>query len=205
MAAIDEHEVGDDTKQLELSGSQVGAVAENDARHLLLALHLLVLVDAVRRNVEDAIRVTVQARQHGGPRRVSFDELGGFESVLAQGRGDNPGLGGRARQLFEHGGAFKGRIADDQRCICQRALHPAPRDRRHELPHHAGFHRQRPGPRVPAIVEHFPGEHRARVIHQQDEGAAIGRVLFQRPGHQKLEERRAQGEIGRGRSAGTIE
>ena len=73
MAAIDEHEVGDDAELLELCGSQVGAVAENDARHLLLALHRLELVDAVRRNVEDAIRVTVQARQHAWPRCVSFD------------------------------------------------------------------------------------------------------------------------------------
>jgi hypothetical protein len=32
MAAVNEHEVGDDAKLLELSGSQVGAVAKNDAR-----------------------------------------------------------------------------------------------------------------------------------------------------------------------------
>ena len=67
MAAVDEDQIGNDAQLLELGRGEEGAVAEDDSGELPPTFLRLVLVDAMRGNVEDAIGVTVQARQHGGP------------------------------------------------------------------------------------------------------------------------------------------
>ena len=109
-------------------------------------------------------------------------------------------------QLLEDGGAFERRVADDERGVsAARAARAAENSVVTNCRTMPAVHRERSGPRVPAIVEQFPRQHRARLIHEQDERPAIGRLLLQRPRHQQLEERRAQSEIGRRRPDRSIE